>query len=252
MSLIQFFVHFHGRHLRSLLRWIPLRTFLWSSWKGWHTSRREEVVVVAVPFWLLSFKIGLILPSKLEFSLLSLHLGFHLMFSLFLSPLLLFLFPLSILFPLGFLQLVWVSVRALSFHLERQLLKSHIVLSLSLLELLDFLVPLHLVLDRLLLSLPEVFTGLTWIARHLLLKVWLGSWKTSLFVARESGLVVERTARAIESWAWQLRAVWIFVVSLKDFLIDIRVHWSFHGFERAKWSWNIMLGLINHGRLEFV
>ena len=174
------------------------------------------------------------------------------MFGLLLSPFLLFLFPLCILFPLSFLQLVWVREWALGFHLERQLLQSHIVLGLSLLKLLDFLVPLHLVLHGLFLRLPEVFTGLAWIARHLLLEVWLCSWKTGLLVARESGLVVERTTRPVQSRGWQLRAVGIHVVVFKDLLINVRVHGSSHGFERAKWSWDIMFCLVNHGRLELV
>ena len=201
MSLVHFLIHFHWRHLGHW--WL-----FWHTWKRRRRRRRgltswlEEVVVITIPLWCLSFQIRRILPCILEFSLLSLHLRFHLMFSLLLGPFLFFLLPFCVFLPFSFLKFVWVLVWTLTFDFKWDLFKSHLVLNFSLLKLLDFSIPLHFLFDILFLGIPELFTGLSWVASNLLLLSWLFSWKTCLFITRESGLVIERTTRSVKSWAW--------------------------------------------------
>ena len=201
MSFVHFLINLHRRHLR---HWC----WLWWCWHTWKKRRRgltswlEEVVVITIPLWCLSFKIRRELPCILEFSLLSLHLRFHSVLSLFLGPFLLFLFPFSVLFPFSFLEFVWILVWSFAFDFKWNLLKSHFVLNFSLLEFLDFSVPFHFFFYSLFLSIPELFTGFSRVTLNLLLLIWLCSWKTSLCIARESCLVIERTTRSIKSWAW--------------------------------------------------
>ena len=152
------------------------------------------------------------------------------MFHLLLGPLLLFFFPFGILFPFSFLKLIWIGIAfALNFHWD--LLKLHIVFSFSLLEFLYLLIPSHLFFDTLSLSIPELFTSLSWVSLYLLLEIWLGSWETCLFISRKSGLIIERTTRTIEPCAWEISSIWMLVVSLENFLIKFWVHRCLHWFE---------------------
>ena len=139
--------------------------------------------MIFIKLWDLSFKVRLILPRIFELSFLCLHLLFHLMLHLLLGPLLLFFFPFGILFPFSFLKLIWIGIAfALNFHWD--LLKLHIVFSFSLLEFLYLLIPSHLFFDTLSLSIPELFTSLSWVSLYLFLEIWLGSWETCLFISR--------------------------------------------------------------------
>ena len=173
------------------------------------------------------------------------------MFHLLLGPFLLFLFPFSIFFPLSFLKLIWISV-AFAFDFHWDLLKLHVMLCFSLLELLYLLIPSHLFFDTLSLSIPELFTSLSWISLNLFLKIRLSSWETCLFISRESSLVIERTTRTIESCAWEISSIWMLVVSLENFLIKFWVHRCLHWFKGTKWTWDVMFSLINHRRFELI
>ena len=207
--------------------------------------------MIIIKLWDLSFKVRLIFPRIFELSLLCLHLLFHLMLHLLLGPLLLFFFPFGILFPFSFLKLIWIGIAfALDFHWD--LLKLHIVLSFSLLELLKLLIPSHLFFDTFSLSIPKLFASLSWITLNLFLKIWFSCWKTSLFITRESGLVIEWTTRTIKSCTWEISSIWMLVVSLKNFLIKLWVHRCLHRFKGTKWTWDVMFSLVNHRRFELI